>query len=285
VGDGTVQGTATLLNNGPNSQRLNIVLVAEGFQASELTAFQTACNDFLTALQAEAWFPVLGGGINVHRLDVASNQSGADDPATCGDMSTGSGATPATFIDASFCNSGIPPCQSGDEVLVRDTLDVQLPEWHVAAVLVNTSQRGGCASGDVFWTALSTDWREVVLHELGHAAFDLADEYQVWAGCGIDTDRDNAPVGEPAEANVTANTLAATLKWRDLLTPGAPVPTMLNPDSTECDNRPNALLDDHAIGLYEGRSTTTAGGSGRLTSARCAPAARISAASASKRLR
>jgi hypothetical protein len=29
----------------------------------------------------------------------------------------------------------------------------------------------------VFWTALSSDWREVVLYEVGHAAFGLADEY------------------------------------------------------------------------------------------------------------
>ena len=220
--------------------------------SSEQSDFETACDDFVTTLQAEAWFPILGGAINVHRLNVASDESGADDPATCGDGSAGSGASPATYFDSSFCNSGIRRCLAGNETIVRDELDAALPEWHVAAVLVNTSQRGGCASNDVFWTALSSDWKDVVLHELGHAAFGLADEYQVWAGCDIDTDRDNAPLGEPPEPNVTANTSAATLKWRNLLSPGMPVPTMLNPDCTECDERPNAVSDDHAIGLYEG---------------------------------
>ena len=252
VTDGTINGLSTLLSSGPNSQRLNIVLVAEGFQASEQAAFQTACDDFVTTLQAETWFPVLGAAINVHRLDVSSDESGADDPATCDDGSTGSGAAPNTFFDASFCNGGIRRCLSGDESIVRDALDNALPEWHVGAVLVNTSQRGGCAAGDVFWTALSSDWKEVVLHELGHAAFGLADEYHYWAGCDEDTDRNNAPVGEPAEFNVTTNTTAASLKWRHLLSPGAPVPTMLNPDCTECDDRANVLLEDDAIGLYEG---------------------------------
>jgi len=246
TGDGTVQGLVSLINNGPVSERLNVVLVAEGFQASELSAFTDACADFVTTLQAEAWFPVLGQAINVHRLDVSSTDSGADDPVTCG----GSGDTSATFFDASFCNSGIRRCLLGNGTLVRDTLDAQLPQWHVAAVLVNTTQRGGCANGNVFWTALSSDWREVVLHELGHAAFGLADEYDYWAGCGEDTDRDNAPVGEPSEPNVTTDN--GGTKWRDLMTPGAPIPTMSNPDCTECDRRANTLLDDTAIGLFEG---------------------------------
>ena len=282
TGDGSVQGLATLINNGPNNTRLNIVLVAEGFQLSEQSDFETACDDFVTTLQAEAWFPILGGAINVHRLNVASDESGADDPATCGDGSAGSGASPATYFDSSFCNSGIRRCLAGNETIVRDELDTALPEWHVAAVLVNTSQRGGCASNDVFWTALSSDWKDVVLHELGHAAFGLADEYQVWAGCDIDTDRDNAPLGEPPEPNVTANTSAATLKWRNLLSPGMPVPTMLNPDCTECDERPNAVSDDTPSGSTRARSTTTAVASGLPTRAGCATAARPSAASASR---
>src|SRR5262249_39280069 len=101
-----------------------------------------------------------------------------------------------------------------------------------------------------FWTVVSSAWGGLVRPELGHAAFGLADEYGYRQGCGIDTDRDNAPAVEPGKPNVTSDTTAS--KWHDLLTPGAPVPTMLNPDCGECDNRPNVLLDDTAIGLYEG---------------------------------
>src|SRR5262249_15960518 len=78
--DGTVQGLTQLLDNGPASQRCNIVLVAEGFQASELSDFADACDSFVTVLKAENWYPVLGKAINVYRLDVASDASGPAHP-------------------------------------------------------------------------------------------------------------------------------------------------------------------------------------------------------------
>jgi hypothetical protein len=253
ISDGTVNGIAKILNNGSDNIRLNVVLVAEGFQASEQAAFDTACSEFVTTLQAEPWYAVLGGAINVHRLNVSSNDSGADDPATCADASTGSGTLVNTYFDATYCNGGIRRCLSGNSTLVRNTLDDNLPQWHAAAVLVNSSERGGCASGDVFWTALSTDWKEVVLHEFGHTVFGLADEYEYWEGCSSgETDRDNAPVGEPAQPNITTVTNRSTLKWRHLVRPEIPIPTMSNPDCSVCDTRPNILSDDLQIGLFEG---------------------------------
>jgi hypothetical protein len=251
--DGTVLSATKLLDNGPNASRHNIVLVAEGFTNGEQGAFDDLCDQFVTTLQAEPWFPALGQAINVFRLNVASNQSGADDPATCGDGSAGAGTTAATYFDATFCNDGIRRCLSGDETLARSTLDAEVPEWHTAAVLVNTTQRGGCANGDVFWTAISDDWKDVVMHELGHASFGLADEYHYWEGCSSgETDRDHAPAGEPFQRNVTTATDRASLKWGYFVAPTTPIPTMVNPDCSQCDDRPNVLPDDTTIGLYEG---------------------------------
>ena len=252
-GDGTVGGVTKILDNGSNASLMNIVLVAEGFTAAEQATFDTRCGEFVTTLQAEPWYPVLGSAINVHRLNVSSTDSGADDPASCGDGSTGSGTAVATFFDASFCTAGIRRCLGVNWGLVRTTLTAALPQWFAAAVIVNTTQRGGCASGNVFATALSTDWLDVAIHEMGHAAFGLADEYSTWAGCSSgETDRDNAPAGEPFEPNITTVTSRATLKWRHLVRPEIPVPSMQNPDCTACDERANAIGDDAAIGLFEG---------------------------------
>lgn len=251
--DGTVLGLTQLVDNGPPEDRLDVVLVAEGFQEDELPDFEALCDEFVSVLQAEPWYPVLGSALNVFRLNVASDESGADNPETCEDESEGPGVSVATFFDASFCNSGIRRCLTGNNNLVRDTLDAQLPEWDVAAVLVNTTEFGGCASVDVFWTSVDSGWKSVALHELGHAAFDLADEYNYWEGCDSDeTDRDNAPAGEGGKPNITTVTDKATLKWRHLVSPGVPVPTMVNPDCTECDERANVLDDDTKIGLFEG---------------------------------
>ena len=111
--DGAVVGLTKLVDNGPDAQRLNIVLVAEGFRAAELATFATRCDEFVSSLQAEPWFPALGAAINVYRLNVSSTDSGADDPVACGDGSTGSGAATATFFDASFCISRHPPLPPG----------------------------------------------------------------------------------------------------------------------------------------------------------------------------
>ena len=134
IADGAIVGLTKLIDNGPNAQRMNIVLVAEGFRASELATFDTRCGEFVTALQDEPWFPTLGAAINVFRLNVSSTDSGADDPVACADGSTGSGSTPSTFFDASFCQSGIRRCLQVDTTLARSTLTAQLPQWHVAAV-------------------------------------------------------------------------------------------------------------------------------------------------------
>ena len=254
-GDGTILGSSKVLDNGPDNQRLNIVLVAEGFQAGQQGDFDTLCNQFVTALQAEAWYPIIGIAINVHKLNVASTDAGADDPVACGDGSVGAGTTVNTYFDAAYCTSGLRRCLGVDWFLVSTTLTPLIPQWHAAAVLVNSTQRGGCAQPGlhVFATAISTDWKEVVLHEMGHAAFGLADEYGTWQGCGSgETDHNNAPAGEPIEPNVTLVTNRATLKWRHLVHPEVPVPTMQNPDCGQCDPNPNVLPDEYQIGLFEG---------------------------------
>jgi len=44
------------------------------------------------------------------------------------------------------------------------------------------------------------------------SAFGLADEYELWVGCGVDTDRDHHQVLEPASANVTIDSNPQTIK-------------------------------------------------------------------------
>lgn len=246
--DGTVVGPTRILNNGPDSDRFNIVFLAEGFQDTEQTAFNNACNDFVNAIQLEPWFDTLISAINIHRINVESDDSGADDPATCG----GTGATANTYFDATYCGDGlIRRLLVCNQTIARDVLDTHVPEWDVAVVLVNSIIHGG-SGGGIAVVAMTPNWINIALHELGHSAFALADEYDYWSGCGVDTDRDVAPVGEPSSSNVTATTTRSALKWRHLVDPLTPIPTMENPDCTQCDRRPNVLSDDTTIGLYEG---------------------------------
>jgi hypothetical protein len=254
--DGTVIGLTKILDNGPDNQRFNIVIVAEGFQntMADQTAFNNRCQQIVDAFRAEPWFSEgLLAAMNIHRLNVSSTDAGADNPATCADMSTATAVNAATYFDSTYCSSGVRRCLAADWSLVRSTITAQIATWHAAVVLVNSAMRGGCASGNVFAAALSADWLDVVMHELGHAAFRLADEYSTWQGCSSgETDRDHAPGDEPDERNITATSGLAGLKWGHLVGPLTPVPTMQNPDCSNCDQRANVRADNFEIGLYEG---------------------------------
>src|SRR5262249_52915884 len=146
---------------------------------ADQNAFNDRCNDVVNRFRAEPWFSEgLLAAMNIHRLNVWSVDAGADNPATCADMSTATAVSARTYFDASYCVGGVRRCLAPDFGLVSSTLGGQLPNWHAAAVLVNSTMRGGCSDGDrIFAAALSTDWLNTVMHELGHAAFRLADEY------------------------------------------------------------------------------------------------------------
>lgn len=255
--DGAVLGLTKILDSGPNDRCFNIVIVAEGYQEATVAAqtdFNDRCQQIVDEFRAEPWFSEgLLAAINIFRLNVRSTDAGADNPATCADMSTATAVTAATYFDATYCTSGVRRCLGCDWTLVRSTITAQLATWHAAVVLVNSTIRGGCASGNVFAAALSTDWLNTVMHELGHSAFRLADEYSTMQGCTSgETDRDQAPAGEPPDPNITAASSLAGLKWAHLVGPLTPVPTMQNPDCTECDTRANVRPSELEIGLYEG---------------------------------
>jgi len=244
--DGSVVGVTKIVERGPDSRRWNLVLVSEGYRSSELANFATHAQDFATTFLATPPYDALKGGINIHRIDVSSTDSGADDPTACG----GSGATPATYFDAHFCNSGIRRLLLLNDISVLTVVNARVPEWHAILVIVNSTVYGG-GGGAVAKYSLATDAALIGMHELGHAAFGLADEYEYWAGCGIDTNRNNHPVGEPTEPNVTTSNTRAAIKWRDLIAAATPVPITTNPDCTMCDPQPSPVAAG-TVGAFEG---------------------------------
>lgn len=244
--DGTVIGTTQIVNHGPASERWNLVIVAEGYRKSELGQFASHAQQFVDAFFATKPIDSLQCAINVFRVDVASTDSGADDPTACG----GTGAMPATYFDASFCNFGIQRLLLVNNTTVLNVVNAQVPEWHQILVIVNTPIWGG-AGGQPGTTSIAAGWEGIAIHEMGHSAFQLADEYEYWAGCGTDTTQNSYPGPEPAEVNVTRNTDRATMKWRDLVLPATPMPTTSNADCTQCDPQPNPVSAD-TIGTFEG---------------------------------
>jgi hypothetical protein len=244
--DGTVLGTAKIVDHGPATQRWNLLILSEGYRSAEMGQFANDAQQLANTLFTTLPFDRLQAAINVYRIDVTSTDSGAADPAACG----GTGASPRTYFDASFCNNGIRRLLELNNLTVLSVASAQVPQWHVALVIVNSTVYGG-SGGPVATFSKAPGAMEIALHEMGHTAFGFADEYDFYAGCGIDVGHDHHPGTEPSQPNVTINPNRATIKWRSLILPTTPVPTMRNADCSVCDPQPSPVPPG-TVGAFEG---------------------------------
>ena len=245
--DGAVVGLTQIVNNGPASKRMNIVLVAEGYQQARLQRFADRAKQFVDRLSATPPFDTMQAAFNVYRLDVSSVDAGANDPTACG----GTGEIPRTYFNASFCGNKIRRLLVVTDALVREEVEARILEWHLILVLVNSRKWGG-SGGQIATTSHAPGWENIAIHEMGHSVFGLADEYEYYAGCGDDETTQNAYAGaEPTEPNVTRKSERDKIKWGNLVLPTTPMPTTGNRDCTKCDSQPSPVAGG-TVGAFEG---------------------------------
>ena len=127
----------------------------------------------------------------------------------------------------------------------------RVPEWDMILVLVNSTVYGG-SGGAVATSSTHPSASEIVIHEIGHTAFGLADEYEYYAGCGSGEVGHDVYTGpEPFEPNVTINTDRNTNKWRHLILPTTPMPTTSHANCSQCDPQPSPVPQG-TVGTFEG---------------------------------
>ena len=242
--DGAVVSTTKIVDHGPDAARWTLVVLAEGYQVAELTKFHADTEAFVSKLFRTAPFDRLWCGINVYRVDVSSTDSGADEPAACADDPTpGSGKTPATFFDATYCFAGTRRLLVGDQALALTTASTAVPEVDATVVIVNNPIYGG-AGGAVAWFSTHPEAPDIAVHELGHSAFRLDDEYGDL--------NDQWPGGEPFQPNVTTITDRATTKWANLIAPATPLPTLTRGGACGSDAELVSPVPASTVGLFEG---------------------------------
>jgi IgA Peptidase M64 len=252
--DGTVLGTTKIVDHGLPWQRWDLVIMGDGYRASELAKYHDDVAGFIAYFSRTRPFNELWNAINIYRVDVSSTDSGADDPVACG----GSGATPATYFDATFCSNGE---LRNSLVVNRETAyqvaNDSVPQWDVALVLVNSPIIGATARIGLGLAVSSTrgggqPMTDQTVHEFGHAAFGLADEYPFDCfnvGPGR-YDRYNG--SEPVGYNISIHGASRSrIKWGYLIDPSTPLPTKSNPDCTECDTQPSPVPPG-TVGAFEG---------------------------------
>lgn len=244
AGDGYVVGTTKVIDHGPDSARWNLVILGDGYRVSELPRYHADVQNFLATLRTTPPLDELFCGINVHRVDVASTDSGADDPGCAG----GTPTTANTYFDATFCTdfAGTPLDRllTVNTALALSVASAQVPLRHQVLCIVNSSKYGG-SGGTIATCSTNALASQIALHEIGHSAFGLADEY---GGNGVGT-----PAGEPSQPNVTRDTNRATNKWRTLIADTTPMPSQCDPGCAASTCIPPASLPAAgAVGTYEG---------------------------------
>jgi hypothetical protein len=215
---GRVTGANWVYQGTSTGRAWHLVILADGYTSSEMGKFAADANKFAATLLATKPFNSFPSKINILRLNVESNQSGADKPKACSKVPN---VWVDTYFDATFCTLGTERLLTVDTNLVRQTFIDHRIFFHDAIVLVNDPQYGGSGEAQIAVCSDHIDAAQIGIHELGHSAFDLGDEYS--SGLGTYTR------GEPFAPNMTMATTAATLKWRALVTPGMPIPTVRNP--------------------------------------------------------
>ena len=128
---------------------------------------------------------------------------------------------------------------------------VAAPTGEMVLLLVNSTIYGG-SGGAIATTSMAPDAKEIALHEMGHTAFQLADEYDYYRGCfSGETDRNTHPPVEPTADIVTLSSTRASIKWRLLIRATTPVPTTTNSDCAQCDTQASPV-PQVTVGAFEG---------------------------------
>lgn len=168
---GPVLAPTLLHGTGPDAERLDLVILGDGYQEAELPRFAEDADAVLTALLALEPWARHANLLNVWRADATSSASG---------ISHAEYATPLIRETAWSCTYG---CQDlsrlicCDEAAMVDAVSSKLPAFDAILVIVNDPTYGG-AGGFTYAAATNgEDGVEVAVHEVGHALVGLWDEY------------------------------------------------------------------------------------------------------------
>lgn len=210
-----------LFENGPASQKVDLLVIAEGYTAAELPKFQSDAKRLVAKLFDTEPFKSRRRDFNVRLLHVVSSKSGVHRPRTDDDRRTAISTEYNIFDSERYV-------LTLDNRALRDA--ASSAPYDFIEILVNEKQYGGGGIyNDQSTTSVDSAFSNYVfVHEFGHHFAALADEYYT-SSVSYETGGTDHP--EPWEPNVTAN--GAHPKWMELVDPGVPLPTPWDKEAYE----------------------------------------------------
>jgi len=227
---------------------IDLAIVAEGYTEQQMGQFYHDCQRVVDALFEWEPFKSLKNRFNVVAVAAPSQEAGPSVPRNHIWHNTPAGSHYDTFYSDRYL-------MSQDMHKIYDLL-TGIPFEHIM-VMVNSDTYGG---GGIYnqvtlFTNGHATFKELIVHEFGHAYAGLADEYAY-----DDMDSEWYPADtEPWEPNITTLKDFQS-KWADMMPKGQPIPTPLDtkvPNYRQIDkNDPKAMealnKATQRVGVFEG---------------------------------
>jgi IgA Peptidase M64/Peptidase M64 N-terminus len=222
-----------LLDNGDPAGKVDLLILGDGYTASEQDAFIAKARELTEILFQTSPFRERRDDFNVWALAPAAAQSGVSRPSTNTYRDSPLGTTYDAFRSERY-------------VLTFDNKSMRRiassTPYDFIEILTNSETYGGGGIYGLFSTAAAnSEWAPYLfVHEFGHHFAGLADEYYTSSVAYEPPD----VIVEPYEPNVTALLDPENLKWRHLVAPNTPIPTPW----------PKQAFEEHSIAVQERRA-------------------------------
>lgn len=218
--------------HGKPEEKVDIVLLSEGYTQEEMDEFKADADKYAKALFSTEPFASRREDFNIRAVEVPAPNSGLNHPQQ--DIYNRSA------LSVSYGAFGSQRYALGyDNKTIRDAASAVPYEFTV--ILMNDSIYGGGGIYKLYITAASDNAFHdyLFVHEFGHHFASLADEYYTSATAY----EMGSQVVEPFELNVTTYTEKDKIKWGDLIHEDTPLPTPWGKEK----------FDDHSNQIQEQR--------------------------------
>lgn len=193
----------------PNpANRVNLVIVGDGYQSAQLGTYATQAAGIATNFFNKEPYLTYKPLFLVHRVDVVSVDAGVDNDPTQGIQRN-------TALDMGYWCNGI------DRLLCVDVTKAyqfanNAPDVDLVLALANSSTYGGAGypSNDLATSAAGNGAAlEIVRHEFGHALGNLADEYDYGGPATYTGGEPGAPNSSKLNSSAMLAGLAKWYRW------------------------------------------------------------------------
>jgi len=224
--------TFDVVVNGQPEKQVDIVVLGEGYAKEDMAKFRKDAQRFAEVLLSTEPYASFKNKFSIRAVETPAPHSGVNHPHQDIHTRSALSVTYGAFNSERYA-------LGYDNKTIRDA-SAAVP-YEFTAILMNDSIYGGGGIYNLYITAaVDNAFQEYLfVHEFGHHFADLADEYYTSA-TAYEMDAEHL---EPWELNVTANTNAETIKWKEIVTPGTPIPTPWEKES----------YDEHSIATQKKR--------------------------------